>query len=168
MSEESPSRPDRAEAPAPIRAAPADPVTPSELDPASLRSWRLAVFFTVLPILLLGFSTSAIANRIIFAGWALAIAMLSLSALRKGFDAGRGRATIFARLGLVLAIGMALFAVLVGRHQEIFDLGLRAVAPAGLFPTLSALSTPATWYVVAAILGVGVVIAWIADRSWRP
>ncbi|HEX6200786.1 MAG TPA: hypothetical protein VF150_11010 [Thermoanaerobaculia bacterium] len=110
--------------------------------------WRVALLAAVLPPLLLGFLASALANRLAFAGWAVAAAALTAFAVRSGFEArsGPGTAALAAAL-LSYAPALALFGWLAGRHREVLDLGGRAVLGDLHAPAAAA---PATWYALAA------------------
>jgi hypothetical protein len=140
------------------------------------RLWRVTLLAVVTPVLVGGFSVSALANRWIFAVWALAVAVGSALALRRGFEVWWGRPAAGRRIAVrvlaILAPATFVLARLVARHQEIFDLGLRAVWP-GLYTPVA--TAPATYLVVAGILTVaGILIAstgWVgfpATRSGRP
>lgn len=109
---------------------------------------RLALLAAVLPALLLGFFASALANRLVFAGWAIAAAGLTAVAVRRAFEERDrpGAAALTAALA-VHAPALALFGWLVARHREVLDLGGRAVLGGLHAPAAAA---PATWYVLAA------------------
>jgi hypothetical protein len=92
-------------------------------------AWYGGIFGGLLPILLLGFLYSAIADRTVFALWALVAGAFWVAALRQGLTAGWGRFRLLAALALVLAAGLAAFAGLEWEHHEILDLGFRAVFP---------------------------------------
>ena len=121
--------------------------------------WRLALLAAVLPPLLLGFLASALANRLVFAGWAIAAAALTAWAVRSGFEArsGPGAAALAAAL-LSYAPALALFGWLAGRHREVLDLGGRAVLGDLHVPAAAA---PATWYALAAAaLAAAGIVRW--------
>ncbi len=138
------------------------------------RLWRLMLLAVITPVLVGGFAVSALANRWIFAVWALASAVAAALALRRGFEVWWGRpgvpptavgGRIAVRVVAVLAPAALLFAWLVARHQEIFDLGLRAVWPGLYAPAVTA---PGTYGVVAAVLALLGVVGWgVAARSRR-
>ncbi|HEV2853117.1 MAG TPA: hypothetical protein VHC97_09970 [Thermoanaerobaculia bacterium] len=92
--------------------------------------WYGGLFGGLLPVLLLGFLYSAIADRTVFALWALVVGTVWVVVLRQGLAAGSRRARLLAALAGVLAAGFAVFAWLESRHHEILDLGFRAVFPA--------------------------------------
>lgn len=120
------------------------------MKPASPAAWYATTLGLLLPVLLLGFLASALANRTIFAGWAVASAALLTVVLRRGFDSWRGPVAIAWPVALVLGACLGLFAHLVGRHGEILDLGYRAVFPS-FYSSL--LTRPGT-YGIAAVLCV--------------
>jgi hypothetical protein len=92
--------------------------------------WYVALLAGVVPALLLGFLASGFADRPIFAGWGLALALAYALLLRRGF-AGRWGAWMTAgRCLLLLALGAAAWTQLVLRYGEELDLGLRGVLPA--------------------------------------
>jgi hypothetical protein len=113
--------------------------------------WYGGLLAGLLPILLLGFLYSAIADRIAFAGWALAVAALWVLVLRYGLGAGWGRARLAGTLLLLIALGLAVFAWLETKHGEILDLGFRAVLPGLYHPSAT---QPRTAWVLAAVLGI--------------
>jgi hypothetical protein len=108
-----------------------------------VRAWYGGIFGGLLPILLLGFLYSAIADRTAFALWALVVGALWVVALRQGLAAGWGRFRLLAALALVLAAGLAVFAGLEWEHHEILDLGFRAVFPTVYHPLATAPRTAA-------------------------
>lgn len=125
-----------------------------------LVAWYGGLLAGLLPVLLLGFLYSALADRIAFAGWALAVATLWVLVLRQGLGAGWGRARLAGTLLLLIASGMAAFAWLETRHGEILDLGFRAVLPGLYHPSAT---RPQTAWVLATVLGaLGIVslILW--------
>ena len=69
------------------------------------RAWYGGIFGGLLPILLLGFLYSAIADRTVFALWALVAGASGWRLLRQGLAAGWGRFRLLAALALVLAGG---------------------------------------------------------------
>lgn len=103
-----------------------------------MRAWYGGIFGGLLPILLLGFLYSAIADRTVFALWALVAGAFWVAALRQGLAAGWGRFRLLATLALVLAAGLAVFAGLEWEHHEILDLGFRAVFPTFYHPLATA------------------------------
>lgn len=128
--------------------------------------WRVLLFTLLGPVLVLGFGASALANRLAFAGWGLAVAAVLVPVLRRSFElwAGRpdGRERIAATAAFVLAPALAVFGLLAGRHHEVLDLGWRAVLP-GLYT--EAVSEPGTYHGLAILLLVGGVALRVA--AWR-
>jgi hypothetical protein len=94
-----------------------------------LLGWYAAVLAGVLPVLVVGFMTSALANRLVFLGWAVGVAALYVLLLRWGMGAGWRGVLLAGRLLLLVAGGAALYARLVTRHFEEFDLAFRAFLP---------------------------------------
>lgn len=118
--------------------------------------WRVALFAAVLPPLALGLFASALANRLVFAAWGVAVAAVTVPVVRRAFEDRRRRPewTVTAAVLLVMAPALALFGWLVERHREVLDLGGRAVLGALHAPAAAA---PATWYALAvAALGAAV------------
>ena len=127
-----------------------------------MRAWYGGIFGGLLPILLLGFLYSAIADRTIFALWALVAGAFWVAALRQGLAAGWGRFRLLAALALVLAAGLAVFAGLEWEHHEILDLGFRAVLPALYHPLATA---PGAAAALAGTFGLAGVV--FLSLGWR-
>jgi hypothetical protein len=119
-----------------------------------VRAWYGGIFGGLLPILLLGFLYSAIADRTVFALWALVAGAFWVAALRQGLAAGWGRFRLLATLALVLAAGLAVFAGLEWEHHEILDLGFRAVSPAFYHPLATEPRTAAALAGIFALAGL--------------
>jgi hypothetical protein len=121
------------------------------------RGWYASLLVGALPAFVLGMAASALADRLAFAGWALVAGFGYALLLRAAWARGWSPA---GRASLVLgwsALAMLAFATLVERHQEILDLGYRAL----LWPIHSPLLTrPAAPRLMAAVLAVGAVVAW--------
>lgn len=132
------------------------------------RRWRGALLALLLPLLLLGFGASALANRLVFAGWGLAAAAVAVPVLRRSFEdrlfRPGGGTRVAATALFVAAPALAVFAVLVGRDREVLDLGARAVL-AGLY--VPAATAPATYYALAAVLAAAGVALLLAARRAR-
>lgn len=126
------------------------------------RVWYAGIFGGLLPVLLLGFGYSALADRFAFALWALALAVVWTAALRAGLQEGWSRGRLAAALALVLAAGLAAFAGLELKHREILDLGFRAVLPGLHHPSAT---HPGTAAALAAVLGLGGGAAWALFRK---
>ncbi len=128
-----------------------------------MRSWYAGLLGGLLPILLLGFLYSAIADRLLFVYWALGLGTLWVVLLRHGFAAGWPAARRIGVMALLGALGLAGFAVIERRHHEILDLGFRAVLP-GLYHPIA--TRPATAAGAAAVLAVAgaVALLWPARR----
>ncbi|MGH9363474.1 MAG: hypothetical protein ACRD2T_16310 [Thermoanaerobaculia bacterium] len=89
--------------------------------------WYAPLLGGLLPILLLGFLASALADRIVFAGWGIAFALLWTVVLREGLDAGWTRRRRLGSLALLAVVALGAFAALAAEHGEDLDLGFRAV-----------------------------------------
>jgi hypothetical protein len=126
-----------------------------------LARWYAPLAAGLLPVLLLGFAWSALADRIAFAGWALAAAAGYAVLLRHGVEAGWARGRRSASLCLWLALAIAGFAALESEHGEILDLGFRAVLPDLYHPVFI---RPSTALGAAAVLAAVAAWAIIAGR----
>lgn len=124
-------------------------------------AWYGGVFGGLLPILLLGFLYSAIADRTVFALWALVTGIVWVALLRQGLAAGWGRLRLLASLALALAAGLGVFALLESRHHEILDLGFRAVFPVFYDPLATA---PRTAGILAGALALAGVVLFPLSR----
>jgi hypothetical protein len=120
------------------------------LDPLVVQ-WYAPLAAGLVPVLLLGFAWSALADRLAFVVWALAAAAGWAILLRHGIEAGWARGRRLASLALWLALGLAGFAALESAHHEILDLGFRAVLPGLYHPGLT---RPRTALVLAAVLAL--------------
>ncbi len=103
-----------------------------------MRGWYAGLLAGLLPVLLLGFGYSAIADRTAFVLWALVVSIAWVVLLRQGMEAGLPRPRLLGLLLLLLALGLAAFAWMEARHHETLDLGFRAVLPAFYHPALTA------------------------------
>lgn len=103
---------------------------------------------------------SALADRLAFAGWGLAAALVYSWALRYGFEVGSP-----LTLGLLTA-ALAFFSLawLVGRYQESLDLGYRAFLP-GLYQ--SWILRPGVIAGLGFVSGWGAGLSWQRSREWR-
>jgi hypothetical protein len=117
----------------------------------SARVWYGGLLAGLLPILLLGFVYSALADRTVFALWGLVAGTLWIVLLRQGLAAGWPAGRRAGSLLLLLAVVFAVFAGLESAHHEILDLGFRAVFPAVYHPLAT---RPGTVGVLAAVLGI--------------
>ena len=117
-----------------------------------MRGWYAGLLAGLLPVLLLGFGYSAIADRTAFVLWAFAVAIAWVVLLRQGMEAGLPTPRLLGLLLLLLAVGLAAFAWMEARHQESLDLGFRAVLPSLYHPALTA---PRTAGVLAGVLAAG-------------
>jgi len=129
-----------------------------------MRSWYAGLLGGLLPILLLGFFYSALADRLVFAGWALALGAAWVLLLRHGFSAGWSTSRRTGAMALLAALGLGGFAALEAEHHEILDLGFRAVLPAVYHP---AATRPLTAGVVATVCAVTGGVALVLSLSKR-
>jgi hypothetical protein len=129
---------------------------------ALLRAWYGGLLAGLLPILVLGFLYSALADRLAFAGWALAAATAWLLLLRYGLSTGWEAPRLAGAMALLAALGFGAFAWLEQRHHEILDLGFRAVLPGVYHP---AATRPATAGVLAAALAASGLGALLLRRK---
>jgi hypothetical protein len=140
---------------------PAGPATETVEPPAERRllvAWYGGLLGGILPILLLGFLYSALADRLVFVGWALALAAVYTIVLRQGLAWGWRAPVLAGLLGLLLAGGFGWLAGIESAHHEILDLGFRAVFP-GFYHPLA--TRPAS----AAALAGGLAIAGVASLA---
>jgi hypothetical protein len=127
--------------------------------------WYGGLLGGLLPVLLLGFIYSAVADRTAFALWALVMGTAWVVVLHRGLAAGLRRPRLLAVLAAVLAVGFAAFAWLESRHHEILDLGFRAVFPSLYTP---AATSPRTVYLLAAacfLTGAAALIVSLLSRE---
>jgi hypothetical protein len=128
-------------------------------------AWYGGVLGGLLPVLLLGFLYSALADRTVFVLWALLTGTCWVVVLRQGLSAGWQRFRLLGALALLLAAGLAVFAGLESRHHEILDLGFRAVFP-GIYHPLA--TRPRTMGVLVVVFGVIGVVGFVAGSPHHP
>jgi len=121
-----------------------------EAEAVSARIWYGGLLGGLLPVLLLGFLYSALADRTVFALWALVAGALWVVLLRQGLAAGWPGDRLTGSLLLLLALCFTVFASLESAHEKILDLGFRAVLPAVYHPLAT---RPVTAGILAALLG---------------
>ncbi|HYG65734.1 MAG TPA: hypothetical protein VEL74_24330 [Thermoanaerobaculia bacterium] len=127
-----------------------------EIQPAErelLVRWYAGLLGGLLPILLLGFLYSALADRLEFVGWALGLGVVWVIALRHGLGAGWPRPRLWGTLALLLALGLGGFSAIERRHHEILDLGFRAVFPNAYHPVATRPGTAAALAGLLALTG---------------
>ena len=124
----------------------------------SARVWYGGLLGGLLPILLLGFLYSALADRTVFALWALVAGALWVVVLRQGLAAGWPASRRAGSLLLLLAVAFAVFAGLESAHGEILDLGFRAVFPAVYHPLATRAGTAGVLAGMLGIAGAGVLV----------
>lgn len=130
----------------------------------SVRHWYAGLLGGLLPILLLGFLYSAIADRLLFVYWALGLGALWVIVLHHGFAAGWPGARLAGVMAFLGAAGLAGFAAIEARHHEILDLGFRAVLP-GLYHPIA--TRPASAAGAAAALAVAGTVALLLPARRR-
>jgi hypothetical protein len=130
-----------------------------------VRGWYSALLSVITPILVLGFLYSALADRLIFVGWALVVAAAYTASLRQGMAADWPRLRLAGFLALLLAAGFGWFAIIERKHHEILDLGFRAVFPNLYFP---AATQPTSATILAGALALAGLVGLILGRSARP
>lgn len=156
-------RPPNGSSAAASRVAGEPAITDPRWSPAP-RGWYASLLAGALPLFALGMLASALADRLDFAGWAIVAgagyALLLRAAWVRGWSAA-------ARAALVLgwsALALLAFATLVARHQEVLDLGYRAL----LWPVYVPLLTrPLTARVVAGALMLSALAALVFARITR-
>jgi len=110
----------------------------------------------------IGWVTSAVANRLVFVGWAFVAAAASAFALRGSWAAGWSRAGVTGATVSVVGLALLVFAALVAREHEAVDLGFRAVWWNAYHPLFT---SPAAWGTIG---GVGVMVGLIGYVRRRP
>ena len=141
-------------------------MTPGSPPPHPPRRWYGALLGGILPVLLLGFLYSALADRLDFAGWALLVAALYAAALRQGMQGGWPAPRLAGALALLLAAGTGAFAWIELTHHEILDLGYRAVLPAEIyFPAATSPGAAAAAAAMLATAGLAILTGgWLSRR----
>ena len=137
------------------------------IEPASglVGRWYAPLVAGLLPVLVLGFAWSALADRIAFAGWALAAGAGYAILLRQGLEAGWAPGLRLAALAFWLALGLAGFAALEAEHHEILDLGFRAVLPDLYHPAATRPATALALAIVLAAVAAAAAAAALAARG---
>lgn len=125
-------------------------------DRALARAWYGGLLGGLLPVLLLGFLYSALADRTVFALWALVVATAWVVVLRQGLERSLPRGRRLAALAFVLAASFAWFAWLETAHQEILDLGFRAVLYGVYHPYATA---PKTAWILSGLFLVAAIVS---------
>ena len=128
------------------------------------RGWYASLLAGTLPLFALGMVASALADRLVFAGWALVAGTGYALLLRVAWVRGW---SVPARAALVLgwaALAMLSFATLVARHGEVLDLGYRAL----LWPIyVPVLTKPVAARVATTVLALAAVASLAFARSRR-
>ena len=123
------------------------------------RRWLWALAVGWLPAMGIGFTMSALADRLVFVGWALAAALVYTWALRHGFEVGSP--ATFGLLGA--AVSLLGLAGLVSRHGESLDSGFRAFLPHLYHPWIS---HPGTLLGLGIVCGLGAAL-FKKQPKWR-
>ena len=114
------------------------------------------------PPLVIGWMTSAVANRLVFVAWGFIAAAASAFALRSSWAAGWNRAGVAGATISAVGLALVVFAALVAREHEVVDLGFRAVWWSVYHPLLT---SSAAWGTVG---GAGLVVGLIGCSRRRP
>ena len=130
-----------------------------------MRGWYAGLLAGLLPVLLLGFGYSAIADRTAFVLWAFVVSIAWVVLLRQGMEAGLPRPRLLGLLLLLLALGLAAFAWMEARHHEPLDLGFRAVLPSLYHPALTAPRSAGVLAGVLAAAGLAGLILGLRKRE---
>jgi len=128
------------------------------------RGWYASLLACTLPLFALGMVASALADRLVFAGWAIVAGAGSALLLRAAW---MRRWSVPVRAALVLgwaALALLAFAALVVRYGEVLDLGYRAL----LWPIYSpVLTKPLAAPVAAALLALAAIVWLVLGRLRR-
>jgi hypothetical protein len=129
-----------------------------------LLAWYVPLLAGLLPVLLLGFGYSALANRLEFVGWALLLAALYAIGLRQGVAAGWPALRLGGGLALLAAAGAEAFAALERTHHEELDLGFRALLPEYYVPAATSPRAAGAAALALAATGVAALAAGLLAR----
>ncbi len=133
-----------------------------------MRAWYSGIFGGLLPILLLGFLYSAIADRTIFALWALAVGVLWIWTLRDGIVRGRPLAQRISHLAITLSLGLNWFGSLEEHNHEILDLGFRAMFPSVYRPAATNPNVAYSLGIALIVVSLVFLIVWRRGRKASP
>ena len=149
------------------RVASGSSIAPQVADPEwtpAPRGWYVSMLAGTLPLFALGMVASALADRLIFAGWAIVAGFGHALLLRAAWVRSWSAA---ARAALVLAwaaVSLLAFATLVTRHGEVLDLGYRAL----LWPVYAPVfAKPFAARVAAAVLALAAIASLVVARARR-
>lgn len=132
-----------------------------------MKVWYFSLLAGLLPVLLLGFGYSALADRTVFVLWALVVGIAWTVILRSGMEAGWPGPRLAGVLLLLLAFGFAIFAWLESKHHETLDLGFRAVLPGLYHPVLTAPRTTSVGATLLAAAGLAGLVLGFMKRVAR-
>jgi len=130
-----------------------------------LWSWYGGLLAGLLPVLLLGFAYSAIADRLAFVGWALVVAAAWVALLYHAFAAGWPAARRVGAMALAAAAAFAAFAWLEVEHQEVLELGFRAELPAIYHPVATRPAAAGALAAALALLGGAALLFSLRRRT---
>jgi hypothetical protein len=125
---------------------------------AEVARWHLPLLVGVLPLLVVGFYASGVANRLSFAVWGAIAASAWFATLRIGLVRGWNRAHRAGALLFVASAALAALAPLRALDGAALDSGLRAVAPA-LAPVVPGPVATVVAAALCALAGGGVLVA---------
>jgi hypothetical protein len=130
--------------------------------------WYAGLLAGILPVLLLGFFYSALADRLVFAGWGLLAAAFYTAALRQGLRAGWPALRLAGAMALALAAATGVFAWIEQLHHDVLDLGYRAVLPPAVYtPAATSPGTAAAAAAGLAAAGLALLAAGTQARRRR-
>ncbi len=132
-----------------------------------MKVWYGGLLAGLLPVLLLGFGYSALADRTVFVLWALVAGIAWTVILRSGLEAGWQGPRLAGVLLLLLAVAFAAFAWLEAKHHETLDLGFRAVLPGLYHPVLTTARTTGWLAGFLALAGLAGLIFGLMEREAR-
>lgn len=126
----------------------------------SQAQWYGGLILGTLPLLLLAFLMSTLANRLAFAGWGVATALLYTAVFRQGVAAGWKVRRVLGSALAVLAVAVAGLSGLAAVYREALVLGTGAFLP----PRLQVLFV-APWVMPVLFLGLGLLLATLLART---
>ncbi len=127
-------------------------------------TWNLGVAFGLLPLLLLGFLASAVADRLWFFGWGLAAGAVWTTVLRSGLLLAWSKPRLWGSLALAMAISLASLGLLAGRFEGDLTVGLQAVVPQAA-RALEVLVLPRNLFASAGLFAVAGLIGVVRGKE---
>lgn len=116
-------------------------------------TWNLGVAFGLLPLLLLGFLASAVADQLWFLGWGLAAGAAWTTVLRTGLLLAWPQGRLLGSLAFTMALALSTFGLLAGRFASDLTVGLMAVVPQAA-KVLAVFVLPRNLFAAAALFAV--------------